>query len=909
MIEADDRRPIASSVDLSPAQSSAGGHPSNLGWVSYYPNVRPSRSSTISEPRRIRGRVKGLNAEQRIHAALMRIVLACDSCVQRKEKCDYSTPCRSCVAHFKDDLVNHPCRARQHGNTLDASMGDPFQPKTMKRKNVKGLALSVSRPKPAPSAGYAQILGGIANDEKQDALETSVNFHLDRAHLTNINTANAPLGTDALIMGATRRSSSTGSSVAPQKRGPGYTTTRRYKIPDHALEEDKIEQEMHLVERSDSGKLCERRPTKDYDVQREVREYRIERSVDPSPTPSIAREYRMAEDYELEAPVRTDGYELESYFKDTEYFRHRQHQPQSISIRNEAPAPIAIRQEALVPTITCEDHPDTVKQSPSRDELDRRGGLKDELVLVESGGDPTSENRPSRSRDTSREGSHSTYDSQVRSRSRNRSMAETAAVVGTASVSDLKAAKRHERSKQQGSIDELVASYAGNDRSDQAAQVGLASAAVAGLIHRRRSRSRHRSRRRSRMRQDVPIPTAGLVGAAVAGLRERHKMKQETGALSRSNELSTKKQEGGRNFHLYDDGTYSYMESDTRDSGSSTRRHVAAGALAGIAASQTVRHHRRREIEAEEGNAGKVPGYGQPATVSDIDFDRCDNWDRSRSFCQTRSVSSERGRKRRRSRSRSRESDSSTVALGTLASIAGIGALAYAAGQKKLESNSTSPPRGRRMRRPSPSHIQELSTNSAQLDYAGSLGSPLSDRFEPDTEHKSKRRRTNPAPHESHAPAIPTRPGYNWNDPRTAIVEKSTSETSSEATSHRARSAREPINAANYVHAQQRNDPCDRMELDSDHRNKKVNRKSAGSELHNPSSPLTGGWRKQGQRLIRNKNSRSRSRGLIDERPIDKKSRNTPTQLASDLEMGVDVESDGRDIVDVLLEAWTVPIY
>lgn len=49
----------------------------------------------------------------------------------------------------------------------------------MKRKNVKGLALSAPPPKPAPSAGDAQIPGALANDEKQDTLEIGVEFQLD----------------------------------------------------------------------------------------------------------------------------------------------------------------------------------------------------------------------------------------------------------------------------------------------------------------------------------------------------------------------------------------------------------------------------------------------------------------------------------------------------------------------------------------------------------------------------------------------------------------------------------------------------------------------------------------------------------------------------------------------------------
>lgn len=58
-------------------------------------------------------------------------------------------------------------------------MGDLMKPKTMKRKNLKGLALSAPPPKPAPSAGDAQVPGGIANDDKQDTLEIGVEFQLD----------------------------------------------------------------------------------------------------------------------------------------------------------------------------------------------------------------------------------------------------------------------------------------------------------------------------------------------------------------------------------------------------------------------------------------------------------------------------------------------------------------------------------------------------------------------------------------------------------------------------------------------------------------------------------------------------------------------------------------------------------
>ena len=61
-------------------------------------------------------------------------------------------------------------------------MSDNFKTKTMKRKNVKGLALSATTPKsPEPSAGDAQIPGGIGNHQNTqlDTLEIGVEFQLD----------------------------------------------------------------------------------------------------------------------------------------------------------------------------------------------------------------------------------------------------------------------------------------------------------------------------------------------------------------------------------------------------------------------------------------------------------------------------------------------------------------------------------------------------------------------------------------------------------------------------------------------------------------------------------------------------------------------------------------------------------
>lgn len=61
-------------------------------------------------------------------------------------------------------------------------MGDNFKARTMKRKNVKGLALSAPAPTPtAPAATDAQLPGSLANSKSQraDTLEIGVEFRPD----------------------------------------------------------------------------------------------------------------------------------------------------------------------------------------------------------------------------------------------------------------------------------------------------------------------------------------------------------------------------------------------------------------------------------------------------------------------------------------------------------------------------------------------------------------------------------------------------------------------------------------------------------------------------------------------------------------------------------------------------------
>ncbi|KAH7132046.1 hypothetical protein B0J11DRAFT_548064 [Dendryphion nanum] len=98
-----------------------------LGWVSYQPHQETNRlvaSATEGGGRRQRGRTKALTLDQRKNAALMRVIKACSNCKKRKEKCDPGTPCRSCLDHYKGDLVNSPCRDRLLSNLSEAFLSE-----------------------------------------------------------------------------------------------------------------------------------------------------------------------------------------------------------------------------------------------------------------------------------------------------------------------------------------------------------------------------------------------------------------------------------------------------------------------------------------------------------------------------------------------------------------------------------------------------------------------------------------------------------------------------------------------------------------------------------------------------------------------------------------------------------------
>jgi hypothetical protein len=74
--------------------------------------------------------------------------------------------------------VAEPPTAAQPTDSMSA---DAFQTKSMKRKNIRNLALKAPPRSVTPSAGDAQIPGAIGNNnsERGDTLEIGVEFRLD----------------------------------------------------------------------------------------------------------------------------------------------------------------------------------------------------------------------------------------------------------------------------------------------------------------------------------------------------------------------------------------------------------------------------------------------------------------------------------------------------------------------------------------------------------------------------------------------------------------------------------------------------------------------------------------------------------------------------------------------------------
>src|SRR5690242_1118776 len=109
----------------SPSPTSA----SSLGWIPMQMDSQSGRmsataSSESTQGRVAKGRKRGLDPRQRTEAALMRIIGSCSNCKKRKEKCDPGTPCKSCLKHYKGDLINNPCRNHLLANLTQAFLSD-----------------------------------------------------------------------------------------------------------------------------------------------------------------------------------------------------------------------------------------------------------------------------------------------------------------------------------------------------------------------------------------------------------------------------------------------------------------------------------------------------------------------------------------------------------------------------------------------------------------------------------------------------------------------------------------------------------------------------------------------------------------------------------------------------------------
>ena len=101
----------------------------SLGWIPMQMDSQSGRMAAAAcsegtQGQVAKGRKKGLDPKQRSEAALMRIVGSCSNCKKRKEKCDPGTPCKSCLKHYKGDLINNPCRNHALANLSEAFLSN-----------------------------------------------------------------------------------------------------------------------------------------------------------------------------------------------------------------------------------------------------------------------------------------------------------------------------------------------------------------------------------------------------------------------------------------------------------------------------------------------------------------------------------------------------------------------------------------------------------------------------------------------------------------------------------------------------------------------------------------------------------------------------------------------------------------
>ncbi len=210
-------------------------------------------------------------------------------------------------------------------------------------------------------------------------------------------------------------------------------------------------------------------------------------------------------------------------------------------------------------------------------------------------------------------------------------------------------------------------------RNKRIAEAGVAGAAIAGLVDHARSNSRGgRSRSRSRVRKGIPVVAAGLGSAAIAGLYENRKAKNEEKetrreeraerrkSRSRSRSRSVAYSDGGpRSASTSDPGLIEYGDEPVYSNG-------AAGAIYGRPASQAGHYGDPAEdMFVPAAAAGAAYGATRAQTFPPRERSRS----RSRSRDRRRgssSSSSDGGRRRHRhkkSENRNRSRDLATVGL------------------------------------------------------------------------------------------------------------------------------------------------------------------------------------------------------------------------------------------------------
>ncbi|KAH6103215.1 hypothetical protein HBI69_201440 [Parastagonospora nodorum] len=133
----------------------------------------------------VRIRRRALTAEQRAAAAQMRRIGACTNCKMRKEKCDTGTPCKSCLDHYRDDLINHPC-CDERGNRR------PSIERISAHEATKGKEEASRAPTPpSPSLHDPFLLSDLLSEDERLKIQTVADSLEASARLTKRHGNNA----------------------------------------------------------------------------------------------------------------------------------------------------------------------------------------------------------------------------------------------------------------------------------------------------------------------------------------------------------------------------------------------------------------------------------------------------------------------------------------------------------------------------------------------------------------------------------------------------------------------------------------------------------------------------------------------------------------------------------------------